>query len=218
MTEYIKEMVYFANAKTPQRIAEGTHKNLKYYVLNFGTHPCAYVDVTDTELRCMDYSSIEIECHGGLTYSRDTLHTVDKTGWFIGWDYAHYGDFAGYEMLYSQFESSGKHWTTQEIVNECEAVIDRIIELIKVKGEMKRRPNISYTDGNKDDVKSAVDGLAIFCHSWCMNCEETERTDEPVFRCKECPFSCKETHTCLVKVFVNKHGTEKQKDSAFAMS
>ncbi len=83
---------------------------------------------------------------------------------------------------------------------------------------MHKRPIFSYTDGNKDDVKSAVDGLSVFCHSWCMNCEETEKTGDLVFRCGECPFEVKETSTCLIKFFIKKHGTEKQKNYASCMS
>ena len=131
MTEYIKEMVYSANRIDPERIAEGTYKGFDYYVLNLGTHPCAYVDVTETLLNGKEYDSIEIQCHGGLTYSRDYLSTVDKQGWFIGWDYAHYNDYAGYEIMFpSDLQSGGKRWTTEEIVDECKDVIDHIDKLI----------------------------------------------------------------------------------------
>lgn len=110
MTEYIKEMIYSANRITPERIAEGTHKGFDYYVLNLGTHPCAYIDITETLLNGKEYYDIDVQCHGGLTYSRDYLTTVDKKGWFIGWDYAHYMDFAGYELEYpSDLHSGGKH-------------------------------------------------------------------------------------------------------------
>ena len=38
---------------------------------------------------------------------------------------------------------------------------------------------------NKDDLNGAIDGLAKFCHSFCMNCEETEKQNDLVFRCEE---------------------------------
>jgi hypothetical protein len=91
----------------PERIAEGEYKGFTYYVLNLGTHPCAYVDVTNTNLHGKDYSDIDIECHCGLTYSREYLNTVEKNGWFIGWDYAHYCDFVGYYLAVRD-ESTGK--------------------------------------------------------------------------------------------------------------
>lgn len=62
-----------------------------------------------------------------MTYSREYLRTVDKKGWFIGWDYAHYCDFAGYELeMPIDVRTGGKKWTTSEIVNECKQVIDQI--------------------------------------------------------------------------------------------
>lgn len=40
-------------------------------------------------------------------------------GWFIGWDYAHYGDYAGYEeLLPPKIRVGGKKWSTQEIYQE----------------------------------------------------------------------------------------------------
>lgn len=127
MTEYIKEMIYSANRIDPERIAEGTYKGFDYYVLNLGTHPCAYIDVTETLLNGKEYGDIDIQCHGGLTYSRNYLPTVDKKGWFIGWDYAHSCDFIGYELeMPIVIRTNGKRWTTAEIVNECKQVIDQI--------------------------------------------------------------------------------------------
>ena len=127
MTEHTKEMVYSANRINPERIAEGTYKGLDYYVLNLGTHPCAYIDVTETLLNGKEYGDIDVKCHGGLTYLRNYLTTVDKHGWFIGWDYAHCCDFVGYELeMPIDIRTNGKKWTTVEIVNECKQVIDQI--------------------------------------------------------------------------------------------
>jgi hypothetical protein len=127
----MKEMIYSAHRlNPPERIAEGEYKGFTYYVLTLGTHPCAYVDVTDTALYGKDYDDIDIECHCGLTYASERLSTVEKKGWYIGWDYAHYCDFAGYELeLPYRFSSHGKMWTTQEIVDECKAVIDQIAKM-----------------------------------------------------------------------------------------
>lgn len=125
-----KEMIYSANRlNPPERIAEGEYEGFAYYVLNFGLHPCAYIDVSNTVLRGMDYDDIDIECHCGLTYANSYLLTVEKKGWFIGWDYAHYCDFAGYELAYSVgLRTNGKMWTTEEMVEECKTVIDQIKE------------------------------------------------------------------------------------------
>lgn len=132
MIDYIKDMVYSPERIEPERIAEGTHKNLHYYVLNLGTHPCAYIDVTNTKLSGINYEQLpDIECHWGLTYSRDYLATVDEKGWFIGWDYAHCSDFSGYYTMLDGSLYNLKKWTTAEIVNECKAVIDQIDDMLK---------------------------------------------------------------------------------------
>ena len=124
----MKEMIYSAKRlNPPEMLADGEYNGFHFYVLSFGTHPCAYIDVTETDLNGKDYTDIDINCHFGLTYSREYLNTVDKKGWFIGWDYAHYCDFAGYELeMPIGIRMNGKRWTTAEIVEECKQVIDQI--------------------------------------------------------------------------------------------
>ena len=131
----MKEMIYRDRVTTVEeieRLADGNYKGLDYYVLSLGSHPCAYVDVGGTALAGKFYDDIDIDCHFGLTYSEDHLYTVNKKSWFIGWDYAHYTDYSGY-MGYMSFAAELKKWTTQEIVDECKAVIDQIVELIGEK-------------------------------------------------------------------------------------
>ena len=125
----MKEMIYSAKRlNPPEMLADGEYKGLHFYVLNLGTHPCAYVDVTETDLNRKYYTDVDISCHGGLTYSEEYLRTVDKKGWFIGWYYAHYGDFTGYELeMPIGIRMNGKRWTTAEIVEECKQVIDQLI-------------------------------------------------------------------------------------------
>lgn len=127
---FIKPMIYDKNrSEKVEQIAAGTYKNFDYYVLNLKTHPTAYIDVTDSPLNGWDYDYFDISCHGGLGYSESTLKTVDKKGWFIGWDYAHYGDYVDYgnASLNNMFPDK-KKWTTEEIVEECKNVIDQIVE------------------------------------------------------------------------------------------
>ena len=63
---------------------------------------------------------------------------------------------------------------------------------------------ILYIKNNKDDVTEAVHGLDIFTKNWCMNCAETYKQNDLVFRCEECEFSQKDGK-CLVKVFAQEH-------------
>lgn len=61
--------------------------------------------------------------------------------------------------------------------------------------------------GNKDNLTEAVHGLDIFTKNWCMNCEETEKQNDSIFRCKECLFLEKGKY-CLIKTFALEHKNE----------
>lgn len=118
------EMIYTNLRHSPELIRIGVYKNFNYYIYSLGTHPCAYVDVRNTSLDHVDYDDIDIQCHGDLTYSKETLHDLDDKGCFIGWDYAHLGDYLG-------GYSDGKKWTLKEIEEECIDVIEQVIKIKK---------------------------------------------------------------------------------------
>ena len=124
--KYMKEMTYGINRKI-EVLDTGFCFGLLYYILSLGTHPVAYIKIPkEHKLYEKDYDEIykdiNIEVHGGLTYSANHLWISEKQkidGWFIGWDYAHYGDYAGYEeMMPVELRTGGKKWTTQEIQEE----------------------------------------------------------------------------------------------------
>lgn len=125
----MKEMNYLQERKDEVLDSE-SYKGYQFVILSLGTHPTAYVKVPETHPYYeIDYDECDISCHFGLTYGRNYLRTPDEelTGWWLGWDYAHYTDFAGY---YEGNERLGglKKWTTEEIKQECFDVIDQLIE------------------------------------------------------------------------------------------
>ena len=61
---------------------------------------------------------------------------------------------------------------------------------------------------NHDDLKEAIKGLDIFAKNWCMNCAETEKRNDLVFRCRECEFEEHQTGRCYLKMFAHNHGTK----------
>lgn len=131
----MKQMIYTPNRKNKGEIlATGTYKNFKYYVVSYGTHPCAYVDVSNTSLANKDYHENDINCHGGLTYGRDYLSAVDTERangkWYIGWDYDHYDDYTSnpFMNMFGIYGECEKRWTTEEIVAECKNVINQIVD------------------------------------------------------------------------------------------
>lgn len=128
----MKEMIYSKDSKR-EILDTGTCFGLFYWILNLGMHPTAYIKIPkDHKYYQKDYEGIDIDVHGGITYSNHELHIGENEkieGWFIGWDYAHFGDYAGYEeMLPKELRTNGKKWTTEEIKKEVFDVCRQLIE------------------------------------------------------------------------------------------
>ena len=124
----IRQMKY-KTERIRELLCNAIYRGYHFYILNLGTHPTAYVEIPKiSKFYRKHYNDIDILVHGGLTYSDDELRISDNTkmanSWFIGWDYAHIGDYMGFIDL----EKNGKKWTTEEIIEECFNVIDQLIE------------------------------------------------------------------------------------------
>lgn len=120
----MKEMIYGFDRKM-EVLDTGYCLGLLYYILNLGTHPTAYVKKPRNS-RYYGKKDIDIEVHGGITYADDHIwinNTQKNEGWFIGWDYAHMGDYMGYEeRVPKEYRVGGKKWTTEEIYKELRNV------------------------------------------------------------------------------------------------
>jgi len=136
----IKPMIYQKNRKM-ELLHKEEYEGFNFYILNLGTHPTAYIEIPKGhKLYEKDYNEIydmgyDIDVHGGLTYSDNSLMCIKSENWFIGWDYAHAGDYCGY---YEETELQGfksfmdvncKKWTTEEIIEECKRAIKQIKEM-----------------------------------------------------------------------------------------
>lgn len=128
-------MVYQVDHKR-EVLYDGVYEGHKFAILSLGTHPTAYVECKLED--CYSYGDErldDIKVHGGFTY-------FDKTRWgesdgiyYLGWDYAHYMDYAGYEEIYPlECRTNGRKWTTKEIFEEVKSVIK---QLTKVEFEQK---------------------------------------------------------------------------------
>ena len=125
----MKEMKYqTTRLQKGEILAEGEYKDHKYVILNLGTHPTAYVALNkDIENR----DSINV--HGGITYNGPALWGEGGKE-YIGWDYAHFGDYYGADELMSKYGicySENKRWTTEEIFEEVKSVIKQLIDIEK---------------------------------------------------------------------------------------
>lgn len=125
------KMVYELHQINPKIIAKGNFFGYDFYVLNLGTHPCCYVRIpVGHKYYDVDYNDVPVYCHGGLTYGERHLFDLTDEDYFIGWDYAHAGDFTGYDMKFG-FGSEDHRYTTKELVLDClEAIRDFVKILI----------------------------------------------------------------------------------------
>lgn len=129
----MKSMVY--KRWCPENIDtldEGIYMNFHYAIISLGSHPCAYVELPrEHKYHGLEYDDIPIECHGGLTYSSNDgivfpkENENHKDGFWIGWDYAHLGDYV-YNSFYSCLHEE-KQWTTEEIFEEVKDVIEQLV-------------------------------------------------------------------------------------------
>lgn len=134
----MREMKYMPiRLSNPIILANGVQGDYTYFVLNMGTHPCAYVGIPEGKrFYNIPYSDIPVRCHGGLTFCGNGFwaDNNDKNRYYIDWDYAHCYDFLGYflDSLVSDLfygDHTGKKWTTQEMVDECLDVISQLERL-----------------------------------------------------------------------------------------
>lgn len=106
---------------------KGEFKGFKFAIVSYGTHPCCYVFLPkEHKYYGKSYDEIDIDCHGGLTYSDNELifNPLVNDDWIIGWDYAHCNDYIGY-YGYDSFKNS-KKWTTKELFEEVKQVIEQL--------------------------------------------------------------------------------------------
>ena len=163
----IKEMEYGKERRT-ELLCKAKYNNYNYYVLNLGTHPTAYiVKPKENKLYRKSYDEIykigcDIDVNGGLTYSDNELMGVKSENWFIGWDYAHCGDYCGYEeYMPESIITYGKKWTTEEIIEECKNAIDQIIdfESKKILEEPKKIEKLEPVRGS--DLSDLTDKAMV---------------------------------------------------------
>lgn len=108
--------------QTPKVFERGGYKGYSYEIVSYGTHPCAYVEIPRNHrlfnIRYVDIKG-DIDVHGGITYSGDKYENLS---WWIGWDYAHIGDF----MSFERYGQVGKQWQLSEIRDEVFNVINQL--------------------------------------------------------------------------------------------
>ena len=122
-------------------LAHGYFESREFFILNIGgTHPCAYVNALPEDVANMgilewgSYDDVDpfVDAHGGVTYCENCLKAEGKTyiGNWLGWDYAHTGDYM-YSTIdpYDFFGLREHKWTINELLDECKSVIEDLKNL-----------------------------------------------------------------------------------------
>ena len=97
-------------------------------------YPTAYIEIPKGHpYYKKNYDEIDIEVHGGLTFNDSALYISNDgkiEGWFIGWDYSHFGDYTGdNELIPIYYRADGKKWTTEKIIDEVKDVVKQLGEV-----------------------------------------------------------------------------------------
>jgi hypothetical protein len=73
-----------------------------------------------------DYDKVPVECHGGLTFAGyfPKNKGIYTKGWWIGWDYAHAGDFV--EGM-THHANDDQRYSEKDIERDCKNVIEQLL-------------------------------------------------------------------------------------------
>lgn len=138
------------NSKGGSNLEDDAYGGYHYRIESIrGDHPCCYIEIPeghlwyhkiyqrlqwdwdwDDEGKMIERPPIggkTIDVHGGITYSGD-MGTEGE--WWIGWDYAHAGDYLNHMRSYSQ--SPDDHvWTMDELRRDVHDAIDQLNDIFK---------------------------------------------------------------------------------------
>lgn len=96
-----------------------------------GSHPCAYVQFPGIEdLSSYEHIKVNAKVHGGFTFLGMLWHAEEfgLPGIWLGWDYAHCGDYIWTGIPNQYLRKSAKKWTSEEIRQEALGVLKAIKE------------------------------------------------------------------------------------------
>lgn len=123
----MKEMVYRKERKV-EILYRGQYKGYKFAILNLGMHPTAYIENKNgftSYSEADDYAKV----HGGFTYRGGAYWDENDPVPYLGWDYGHWCDWAGYLDDYAN--EGNKKWTTKEILDHVKEAIDSLEAVVE---------------------------------------------------------------------------------------
>jgi len=75
------------------------------------------------------YDNINLDVHGGLTFGGNP-EWLPPSNYWLGWDYAHSGDYAFYDLDFSSHSRYDHRWTVDEVYAEVKTAAKQLAELL----------------------------------------------------------------------------------------
>lgn len=165
------EMEYAPTRHKPIVLNEGIYRGHSFAVLNLGTHPTAYVECKLDDVEDYDDTCFwDITVHGGLTYFGKAYWDEEDSKKYVGWDYAHWLDWMGYESDRDNIACGNEKHTTAEMTNDCYSVIDQLIEI-------EGQEALKAVDYNKTYTLKQIEEWLERMKGECCGCEDRECID-----------------------------------------
>lgn len=148
-------------------IVEGSiGENWQFKIINtHGMHPCAYVRIPEntclasicrklrekSDVPFYDSSIFShIRCHGGFTFGEvfdgKATNPLWGAGIWVGWDYGHCGDWAGYETEVENLTAGNRKWLVNDIIPEIVQVVHLLAD------ELDRPRLLRYVARDADET------------------------------------------------------------------
>lgn len=105
-------------------------------------HRCGYVGVPEGHaLHGKHYDDLDIDVHGGLTYSDNNMGPVNNDAWWFGFDCAHFDDKKDVTIMSDEYRAIYKSMLDLELENDgvvrtlefCEHECEKLAAQLKAK-------------------------------------------------------------------------------------
>jgi hypothetical protein len=108
-------------------------EGLRFIIMRGPCSLCAYVGLPVAHpLAGMSYDDLPVNCHGGLTFSREGGVSNFPAGfWWYGWDYAHCDDRAFYDRS-RLARGDEKEWGVREVESDSWGALYDFRKLVKL--------------------------------------------------------------------------------------
>ncbi|MEE9510418.1 MAG: hypothetical protein V3V81_07990 [Candidatus Bathyarchaeia archaeon] len=134
-------------------------EGVRFIVMRGPVSLCGYVGIPAKHpLAGHNYDDLPIEAHGGLTFSQRGKGGEDhwpRGYWWYGWDYAHSGDYAFYDLKDPSWKTDEKKWVVKEVIDDSWDALYGFKKLMRLAEEIYNKSR--KTPLSKKDIKKIAE-------------------------------------------------------------